>query len=214
LLIPLVFSIGAATLNNSQGSIGHTAQGLHLMLLVVWCAGIWGWLLRLRGRQPAERLWQANMEIDWARQALIATYVVSAITKLINSKGMWFLDAKFFPIHLLKNTEMRYYNVLDPAAREMNWLPELMLNHPLWCQILFGLALPLELLAFLALRNRAIAAVFGLSLVAFHETVTQLTYLSFIFNKALLLVFLVGPWWWLARLLRGIHRSAQTRQNP
>ena len=66
----------------------------------------------------------------------------------------------------------------------------------------FGLALPLELFAFLGLRNRRIALVFGLGLIAFHESVSVLTHLAFIFNKLLLLFLFVSPQWWLARLFK------------
>jgi len=202
LAIPLFFSIGDATLNNSQGSIGHTAQGLHLALLAAWLAGLYAFIQRRRGRALKHGCSSGELEIDWARQALAATYVVSAISKLIISKGLWFVDAKYFALHVLKNNEMQYYNLVDPAARKLHWLPEVMLQHPHWCQFLFGIALPLELFAFIALRNRRAAALFGVTLIAFHESVTQLTQLSFIFNKMLLLVLFVAPWWWLARWLR------------
>lgn len=202
LAIPLFFSLGTATLNNSQGSIGHTAQGLHLALLAVWLAGLHSFIQKKRNQPLKHGFSSGELEIDWARQALAATYVVSAISKLIISKGLWFIDAKYFALHVLKNNEMQYYNLVDPAARQLHWLPEVMLQHPHWCQFLFGIALPLELLAFIALRNRRAAAIIGLSLIAFHESVTQLTQLSFIFNKFLLLILFVTPWWWFARWLR------------
>jgi hypothetical protein len=207
LAIPVFLCLGSATLNNSQGSIGHTAQGIHLALLAAWLAGIYAWWQRRRGRELKFGYHCGELEIDWARQALVATYVVSAISKLILSKGAWFADAKFFALHVLKNNEMQYYNTLDPALRQLHWLPEWMLAHPVTCQWVFGLALPLELLAFMALRNRRAALLFGLALAAFHQSVTELTQLSFIFNKLLLITLLVTPWWWIARLLPGPSRQ-------
>jgi hypothetical protein len=171
-------------------------------LLAAWLAGLYAFIQRRRGRALKHGCSSGELEIDWARQALAATYVVSAISKLIISKGLWFVDAKYFALHVLKNNEMQYYNLVDPAARKLHWLPEVMLQHPHWCQFLFGIALPLELFAFIALRNRRAAALFGVTLIAFHESVTQLTQLSFIFNKMLLLVLFVAPWWWVARWLR------------
>jgi len=197
LAIPTLFGIAAATLNNSQGSIGHTAQGLHLVLLVLWLAGIYQ---RLTGRSKSW-LWgglgQGRMGMNWARQGLAAAYVVSAITKVINSQGLWFANAQYFSLHLLKNNGMEYHDRLDPAALKMDWLPAVLMEHPLACQFLFGIALPLELLAFLGLQNRRAAALFGIGLICFHETVTLLTNLSFILNKALLLALFVSPIWWL-----------------
>lgn len=198
LAIPLFMCIGTSTLANSQGSVGHTAQGLHLALLAAWLAALHAFIQKRRGRTLKFGYRSGELEIDWARQALVATYVVSAVTKLIVSKGLWFIDAKYFPLHVLKNNEMQYYNLLEDSARRLDWLPQVMLQHPHWCQLLFGIALPLELFAFIALRNRRAAALFGAGLIAFHESVTQLTHLSFIFNKLLLLIFLVAPWYWLS----------------
>ncbi len=208
LAIPLFMCIGTSTLANSQGSVGHTAQGLHLALLAAWLAATYAFIQTRRGRPLKFGFRPGELELDWARQAFAATYVVSALTKLAMSKGLWFIDAKYFPLHVLKNNEMQYYDTLSPAARALDWLPEAMLQHPHWCQFLFGIALPLELFAFVALRNRRAAVVFGLSLLAFHESVTQLTHLAFIFNKLLLLILFVTPWYWLTG---GWRRDKRTR---
>lgn len=197
LAIPLFMCLGTSTLANSQGSVGHTAQGLHLALLAAWLAALYAFIQKRRQRPLKYGYSTGELEIDWARQALVASYVVSALTKLFVSKGLWFIDAKYFPLHMLKNTEMQFYDTLDPASRALDWLPQAMLQHPHWCQFLFGIALPLELFAFIGLRNRRAAALFGLGLIGFHQSVTELTHLSFIFNKLLLLILMVTPWYWL-----------------
>ena len=196
LAIPLFFCLGIATLKNSQGFIGHTAQALHLVLLSVWLAGAWGWWQTRKSRPLPLGFTQGQLEADVARQSLAAAYVVSAISKLIFSHGAWFTTAKYLPLHIVKNTEMKYHDAINPQALTHDWLPQLLMEHPLLCQLLFGVALPLELFAFVGLYNRRSAALFGIGLIAFHESVTQLMNLSFIFNKALLLVFFVAPWWW------------------
>ncbi len=197
LAIPVFFCLGVATLKNSQGFIGHTAQVLHLVLLSVWLAGAWGSWRARQGRPLPWDFTQGQFEADITRQAIAAGYVVSAISKLVFSQGTWFSSAKYLPLHIIKNTEMKYLDAVNPAALKHDWLPQLMMEHPLLCQLLFGLALPLELFAFVGLYNRRSAALFGIGLIAFHESVTQLMSLSFIFNKALLLVFFVAPWWWV-----------------
>lgn len=199
LALPLFFCVGIATLKNSQGFIGHTAQALHLVLLSVWLAGLWGWWRRRQGKALPQAFTQGQFEADITRQAVAAGYVVSGISKLFFSHGAWLYSAKYLPLHIVKNTEMKYYDAINPAVLKNDWLPQLMMDHPLLCQALFGVALPLELFAFLGLYNRRSAALFGIGLIAFHESVTQLMSLSFIFNKALLLVFFVAPWWWMAR---------------
>jgi hypothetical protein len=200
LAIPCLYTLALYTLFNSQGSIGHTAQAIHLVLLCVWLAGIRSFYVRKRQKPLPCEFNAGQFEMDWARQGLMSVYVVSAITKLWMTQGLWFVSAKYFPLHLVKNNEMEYYDTLNESARHLDWLPQFLMDRPLVSQIMFGLALPLELFAFLALLNRRIAAVFGIGLIAFHESVTQLTHLSFIFNKLLLLFLFVSPLWWLWRI--------------
>jgi hypothetical protein len=196
---PVRYAMGISLILYSQGSIGHTAQGLHLALLAVWLAALYAFIQKRRGRPLKFGYTSGEFELDWARQALSAAYVVSAITKLIVSKGLWFLDAKYFPLHILKNNEMQYFDTLDETTRRLAWLPDFALQHPHWCQFLFGIALPLELFVFIGLRNRRAALLFGLGLIGFHQSVTELTHLSFIFNKLLLLILFVAPWYWLTK---------------
>jgi hypothetical protein len=199
LALPLVFGVLCTTLSNSQGAIGHTAQVLHLVLLFVWLGGIWSELCRWRGKALPQGLSAGQWQADLARQAVAATYVVSAITKLRLSGGDWFSGAQYLALHVTKNNDMQYYDTLDPAALRLDWLPQVMMQHPTLCQVLFGIGLPLELSACLGLLNRRIAALIGLSLFIFHGTVTELMQLSFIFNKVLLLAFFIAPWWWVKR---------------
>lgn len=211
LTVPVFFGLGTATLINSQGAIGHIAQGLHLVLLASWLAGIWSCICRARGRPLPWDFSPAQFEMDWARQALMSAYVVSAITKLMKSDGGWLATARYFPLHLVKNNDMEFYDTLNPEALRLDWLPQVLMEHPTVCGVFFGLALPLELLAFLGLYNRRVAAVFGIGLIGFHETVTQLTHLSFIFNKLLLLFLFVNPVWWLVKAAKGLLPRHETK---
>ncbi len=209
LLLPLALGIALFTLKNSQGAIGHSFQVVHVCLLAVWLAGLW----RLRcglGRLPLPRhSTPGQLELDWARQALMAGYVVSAITKLIESGGLWFRDSHYFALHLVKNADMSYYGKLEEGARRLEWLPEFMMTHPLLTQIFFGLALPLELLAFFGCRHRVLALLFGAALLAFHWSVKQLTNLDFAYNSLLLWVLMVNPMWWLvAACRRGLKQTS------
>ena len=199
LLLPTFLGIGWMTLKNSQGAIGHSFQVVHVCLLAAWVAGAWSLVLRVRGRARPQGFTSGQHELDWARQALAAGYVVSAITKLLESGGLWFRDSQFFALHLVKNNDMKYYGFLEEVTRQMEWLPEWMMAHPLASQVFFGLALPLELLAFLGCRNRLLALLFGVGLLVFHEMVRQLTQLYFEYNMLLLVVLMVNPVWWVVR---------------
>ncbi|MBX7206774.1 MAG: hypothetical protein K1X78_00565 [Verrucomicrobiaceae bacterium] len=208
LAIPALFGIGVTTVINSQGAIAHNAQGLQLVLLCMWLAGLWSWWCKSRGRPLPWEFTPAQLELDWARQGLMAAYVTSAVTKIVNSDGNWLSDARFFPLHMAKNNDMEFYDTLNAAALKMDWLPQVLMDHPGLCIFFFGLALPLELLAFLGLYNRRIALLFGLGLIGFHETVSLLTHLAFIFNKLLLLILFVSPQWWIVQGCKKLtHRN-------
>ena len=197
LAVPLFFGLGVMTLTNSQGAINHTTQVLHMSMLSVWLASLWALWRKRGGHKLPQGFSRAELELDWARQGVMAGYVVSAVSKILLSGGGWLTSSRYLPLHLVKNNDMEYFEWLDPGAQRLEWLPQVMMDHPGLCIFFFGLALPLELFAFLGLRNRRIAAIFGLGLIAFHESITQLMQLSFIFNKALLLFLFVAPQWWL-----------------
>ncbi len=198
LLVPTAFGILAGTLGNSQGAIGHTAQPLHQVLLGIWLGSVVAEVGRRRGWSPWRGMSLGQMEAEVGRQVLIAGYVVSGMSKLIESKAQWFLNARYLPIHMVKNNDMKFYQTLDEGYLKLEGLSRLMLEHPLTCQVLFGVGLPLELFAFVGLRNRRLALLVGGMLFAFHWIVNGLMSLFFFFNMGLLLTFMICPWWWLA----------------
>ncbi len=206
LLVPLWFGIGIATLRNSQGAIGHTAQAVHLVALSVWLASLWSIWRKNLNKPLTDDYTPGQLEADWARQGLMAAYVVSAISKIVFSKGAWIASTRFLPLHIVKNCDMEYFDTIKPEALKLDWLPQLLMDHPVLSATLFGIALPLELFALSGCFNRRAAAIFGIGLIGFHESVTQLMNLSFIYNKILLLVLFVAPWWWIAQAFK--KRSA------
>ncbi|MCB1227537.1 MAG: hypothetical protein KDK99_17090 [Verrucomicrobiales bacterium] len=208
LLLPLTAGIGFITLKNSQGAIGHTFQVVHLCQLAIWLASAWSMIQHLRRRALPHHFSPAQLEIDWARQALMASYVVSAITKLMESGGMWFRDSQYFALHLIKNKDMKYWETLDESARSMEWLPDFLMQHPLLPQVLFGIGLPLELFAFFGCWNRRLALVFGVALYGFHLCVKQLTLLDFEYNMWLLLILMIHPLWWIVTGIQRLSRRS------
>ena len=202
LLVPTMFGILAGTLGNSQGAIGHTAQLLHQVMLGIWIGSAWAWFRQRKGLGLWREFTLPQLEMEVGRQVLIGGYVASAVSKLIESKAMWFVNAKYLPIHMVKNNDMKFYQLLDPVYQTYEGIAKMMLEHPLACQVVFGIGLPLELFAFFGLRNRRMALIFGILLWVFHFMVNRLMNLFFFFNMGLLIVFLICPWWWIARLFR------------
>jgi hypothetical protein len=194
----LIASIGLGVLGNSQGAIGHTTQVLTVVLLAQWMAYVWSAI------QPCTRLpmprgfTRPQLAVDWGRQALAATYVVSAITKLLESGGDWISDTPYFGLQVVKSEGMGYYDWLQPRLADSSaWLGQWMVDHPMITAVILAAALPLELLVFLGLCNRRIALFFGISLYVFHSTVTEVMQLGFLYHKLLLLALLVNPVFWL-----------------
>lgn len=195
LLPPLVASFGHGTLGNSSGAIGHTTQIVTLTLLGQWLAAAWAYVCAMRRAPLPHEFTRSQLAADWTRQIFMSTYVVSAISKLVQSGGLWFRDAPYFGLQIVKALGMARYGDYG-QGREVQWLAQVFLDHPLAAKLFIGGALPLELFAFLALMNRRMALVFGLGLAAFHFTVTEIMNLGFVYHKTLLLALFVNPVWW------------------
>jgi hypothetical protein len=195
LLPPLFFSFGLGTLMNSQGAMNHTTQIVTLTLLAQVLAFIWALIRRLPARLPRGYNSQ-QLAADWARQIIACSYVTSAITKLIESRGNWLKDTPYFGLQVAKATGQAYYDWLSPPNNAA-WLADFFINHPHVSQFVLGVALPLELFAFLGLFNRRAGAFFGLSLFMFHSSVSMIMHLTFTYHKVLLIGLFVNPLWWL-----------------
>jgi len=196
LLPPLIASWGHGTLGNSHRAIGHTTQLVTLVLLASWLAAVWAMICKLRRKPLPFDFTPPQLAADWTRQVFMSTYVVSAITKLIQSHGLWFKDAPYFSLQIVKAMGMAKYGDYG-EGRDVEWFAQLMLDHPWLAKLFIGGALPLELFAFVALLNRRLALAFGIAMYLFHSSVTELMHLGFVYHKMLLLVLMVNPVWWL-----------------
>lgn len=198
----LVLTVLYGTLNNSQGAITHHLQIVSLVLLAQTAYLVWEFARRRKWRtgglgNPIDR---EDKVVAVTQQTIVATYVISAITKLNESGLGWFVDAARLPIQLKKNNQMAYYNELKgPADSDGIWaslpakIEALFLASPNFCRVVIGSGLLLELVAVLALTGRKWAFVIGSSLVAFHLSISTVMGLDFKFNVYVLLIFFVFP---------------------
>ena len=189
-----LLSIAVGSINNSHGAISHTFQILSLVLLAQTAAYYYAKVRKLN-RDAAE-----NRMIFWSQQAIAATYLVSAITKLINSSGMWFVQTPYVAVQIVKTTEQNYYNTLDATSRAAGLaIADWIVHHPLLVGMVMTAGFFIELLAPLALLSRRWALSLGLGLVLFHETIDRVMKLHFAYNEYLLWIYLVNvPFWTLA----------------
>ena len=193
LCVPLLLTatVLVGTLDNSQGSTQHSMQVVSLILMAQTVGVFFG----------KERLLAHRWNIFLAQQAIIAAYVVTAITKLHVSGLAWITESRNFPIQMTKNLRMQFYNTLEEAAGDTGiWatLPlkvqGLFLESPNFCRFVLSGALALELFAFLALLGRRWGGVYGVLLITFHVLVRAMTGLNFRYHMAVIFAFLVLPW--------------------
>lgn len=188
------------TLSNSQGYTHHGMQ-LISMVLIVQTLVVWWWQIRRwRNRQPMP--FPLRSYLVYYSQGMIAfAYVACAITKVINSKGLWLFKSNYICIELIKSHRLEYYENLDPTMAGDPAAALWLLNHPWITRVIFDIGFFIELLAFVALRNRPWALLTGLAIIAFHRSVWWLMRLEFPMHEWLILIFLVNVpfWvWWAA----------------
>ncbi len=201
LVLPLALSFAMGALLNSQGAINHTVQITTLVLLSQWLAALWCATMRRNKPLAPGSLNNVQLAADWARQVVMSTYVVSAISKLVESGGLWFQDSRYFGLQIVKSSGMAKYGDTGPG-NDVQWLAQFIFDHPWVATILLGAALPLELFSFLGVLNRRIALFFGITLYFFHSTVTEMMHLGFEYHKILLLVLFINPLWWMMHLIK------------
>lgn len=192
------------TIINSNGAISHYSQIVSLVLCAQTAAHFTN---VLRRRPKAADKNDENRLIFWSQQAIVATYLVSGLTKLFRTSGMWIIQSPKVALQIIKTTDQDYYDRLEPASRDngeaiAHWIA----HHPLLVALVLGAGLLLELTTPLALLGRTWALAYGLSLIAFHESIQRVMKLGFPFNEYLLAIYLVNVPFWIylgGRFLRG-----------
>lgn len=206
-------SIAVGSVINSQGAISHHLQIVSLVLLAQTGAHFRSLFGRSRGRAREEIGRREDRLIAWSQQAIAATYLVSALTKLIHTKGAWILQSPMIAVQIVKTTEQSYFNQLDPAALATGVaMAEWLAHHPLLVALTLSSGLVLELAAPVLLLGRGYALFYGLALIAFHETVGRVMRLHFINNQYLIWIYLVNVAYWTSFAFRAIRTRVARRQ--
>tara|TARA_R110002096_G_scaffold173997_6_gene349602 strand:- start:307 stop:1329 length:1023 start_codon:yes stop_codon:yes gene_type:complete len=217
--------IGPTTLAQSQGANTHHLQAAALVLTAqtVWSI-IWGIRRLMPNFANTERQQdQFYRQLMWISiQVLVATYLTTGITKMWDSDFQWVKNAKNFPIQLEKTRMSEYYNRLElPGTAPIDgpwWksVPEhtdavfaklsrrieaFLIESPTWSRIFMASGLLLEFAAVLALLGRRWALVIGLTLIAFHLSISRVMSLDFFLTIQILAIFLVNPAYWIRWLI-------------
>ncbi|MEP6955702.1 MAG: hypothetical protein ABI883_02665, partial [Chthoniobacterales bacterium] len=158
-------SIAVGSVVNSAGAIGHTMQIVSLVLSAQTAAHFYGFWRR---GEPQTAAANEDRLIFWSQQAIVATYVVSALTKLIRTSGMWFVQSPLIALQIVKTNEQIFYNLLREPTGNADAIASWLVQHPALVCLVLSLGLLLELGTPLALCSRRLAACYGLSLLVFH----------------------------------------------
>ncbi|HET7239421.1 MAG TPA: hypothetical protein VFI76_10350, partial [Terrimicrobiaceae bacterium] len=120
-LLPIVLPVLAVghalmfTLYNSQGFTHHGYQIVSLTLVaqaatVLYYTALKG--LRLQSPDPLLNAWL----LVQSQVVVTGTYLVSFLTKVLATGGMWFWNAHYIALDLIKTQRQHYFSRLDPAA--------------------------------------------------------------------------------------------------
>jgi len=179
------------TLYNSQGSTHHGHQIVSMVLVVQAVTALYYHFNRKRVYlQPDSAL---NGRLLWNSIALICgTYVVSVITKMDVSNGMWFWNSNHIAMDMIKTQRQNFLNELDPQFAGNPPLAIWFLEHKWIARAMFSSGVLLETFCFFALGGRFLAFAIGVSLIAMHRSISQLMGLEFLNNEILCVIFLVN----------------------
>ncbi len=184
----------------------HATQVVGMVLL-----GQFGWYAWKRWRPRRfrrEGLDSASGVIFWSQQMICAGYLVSAISKWVNSGGglvpgwRWVEQLPNIAVQFEKNRLQVYYDLLqEPASSGLNaWLTAQITEHPWVAMLLLAPGFYLEFFAVAALMNRRAALLVGLALMALHGLIHLVMHLPFYYFQAVDLIFLVNLPFWLSCL--------------
>ncbi len=225
--LPLLATGGLFLIHALVGSIHNSPRGHHhatqvvgLILMGQFIFFLWRWVRRSffqKGVTTSDKKEEgsaiATGAINISMQMMCAGYVVSAISKWINSGGGWFPGARWVQqvpniiVQFSKNEAQAYYDTLQPPVNQMNqWTIDFVSDHPYVAMTVFGAGFYLELLSFLALLNRRLALLFGVGLFLMHSMISEIMRLNFVYFKMILLLFFINlPFW--------IYRFAKRKQT-
>jgi hypothetical protein len=188
------FALSIGTLVTSQSkNVNHTWQLVTLVL----------------GAQLLTYLyhgWKAGRLSEWLKPApdtqrvvihaslvvIAASYVVSGVTKLINSNGLWIQKVPLLSVQLMKSNWAQYYDTLQPVPGWLEKATSLIIEYPNVARLFFGGGLLIELTAFVLLINRRWALLGGIAIILFHLSVSKVMQLDFEYHMALAFIFCVN----------------------
>ncbi len=221
--LPLVLPLASLmhilpyTLFGSQEYNYHGAAMISLVLLAQALTVLYDSITRRCSFKPPDAKLRGWLLVQ-SMVIVTGAYFVSVIAKVDNSKGKWFQNSNNVALDMIKADRQTYYNqnkgpAPDITPEDMKLVKEMgitdvmfrpksypvqvvatwLLEHPWTSRILFSSGVLLEAICILAIGNRILAFIIGLSLIAFHRSIDALMGgVAFPFNELCDFIFLIG----------------------
>lgn len=217
------------TLYGSQEYNYHGASMISLVLFFQALTVLYDSITRKGSFRPPDAMLRSRLLVQ-SMVIVTGAYFVSVFAKLENSKGSWFMNSNNVALDMIKTDRQTYYNrntgpIPELTPEELKLVYELnitdvifrpksypvqvvaiwLLEHPWTSRILFSTGVLLEVVCILAIGNRVLAFILGLSLIAFHRSIDALMGgVAFPYNELCDFIFLVGIPFGLAWVLERI----------
>jgi hypothetical protein len=130
----------------------------------------------------------------WTLQTILAIYFISGISKLINSRGRWLINASAIPVIIMARSEVLYQDGAISGGTK-RWLQRLggkLGQHKVFCRVFFGAGLWSELCSPMFYYSKKTIAMFGLIMITFHGINYVFMRLPFKSNQMMLLIYCVN----------------------
>jgi hypothetical protein len=209
----LLLHVSINALANSQGAIRHAAQIVSLVLLAQTAACYYEWWRGRKTATPPGAL--EERQIFWSQQAIVATYFVAGLTKLIATGGAWIFRARYIGVQIFKTAYQDYYNDLDSLGLDDQVaIAQFAAAHGTLVAAICALGLLLELSSPLILLGRWWSLVLGSCLLALHLSIASVMQLGFLFHRLLLVVYIISPIFWIVWGAGAVMRARGSPTSP
>ncbi|MCB1233211.1 MAG: hypothetical protein KDM91_14640 [Verrucomicrobiae bacterium] len=182
----------------------HATQVVGLVLLGQFAWFVWD---ALRGTERRKMGLDAGSgAIFWSQQMICAGYMISAVSKWVNSGGgiipgaRWVAQLPNIAVQFEKNRLQAYYDHLEvPASKGINaMMTQMLIEKPALAMVFLSFGFYIELVAFLALFNRKASFWMGLGLMSLHGFIFFIMHLPFYYFWGVDFFFFVNLPFWIA----------------
>jgi hypothetical protein len=185
----LVFSI------EESNGIMNRASLISMVFIVQWLA-------YLLFDNQFEKL--VKYRVKFGIQLVVATYMLSAISKLITSGISWVSDSQYAVLQIQKSI---YYNFFDSNntsfIKEGDHFVQFMNQHSTFFSLLFLSALIIEFTVFMALFNNKMRIIYGLLLLAMHAGIFIVMDIIIPHVFIPMLLLFLNPFYYVIILIKG-----------